>query len=192
MHVEPHHTADELADLIRAERRAKVACRLAAVRWALLGDTAAEVGEQVLLSERQVRTWVGRYNAGGRAALIDRPGRGRKGPLTPDQQVRLEDRLRKGPTEADGACTLRGPDIRRILREEFGVSRCLQATYDLLHRLGLEPLRPRPRHPEADPVAADRFKKAFPTEWPGSRPPTPGSGSRCGSRTKLGSARRGP
>ena len=31
MHVEPHHTADELAALIRAEPRAKIARRLQAV-----------------------------------------------------------------------------------------------------------------------------------------------------------------
>ena len=116
----------------------------------------------MLLSERQVRTWVARYNAGGADALIDRPGRGRKKALTGDQEQQLRDRLRAGPTDADGVCTLRGEDVRRILEREFGVTRCLQAVYDLLHRLGFEPLRPRPRHPKADPAAQDRFKKASP------------------------------
>jgi transposase len=191
MHVEPHHTADQLAHLLRAEPRAKVARRLAAVRLARLGQTAAQVAGQVLLSERQVRTWVARYNAGGAAALADRPGRGRKAPLTPDQEGRLKGRLRAGPTAADGVCALRGADVRRALREEFGVRRSLQATYDLLHRLGFEPLRPRPRHPRADPEAQQRFKKTCPAGRPRSRPPAPGSGSRCGSRTRPASARRG-
>lgn len=191
MHVEPHRTADQLADAIRTQPRARVSRRLTAVRLALLGHTAARVAEQVVLSERQVRTWVARYNAGGPDALADRPGRGRKTPLTPDQQQRLTDRLRAGPTEVDGVCTLRGEDVRRILREEFGVLRSLQAVYDLLHRLGFEPLRPRPRHPEADPAAQDRFKKVSATASPRSRRPTPASGSRSGSRTRRGSARRG-
>ena len=191
MHVVPHRTADQIAGLIRAEARARVARRLSAVRLALLGHTAAEVGEQVLLSERSVRAWVARYNAGGPGALADRPGRGRKAPLTADQEERLQDRLRAGPTTADGVCALRGEDVRRILRQEFGVLRSLQATYDLLHRLGFEPIRPRPRHPKADAAAQDRFKKASPTASPRSRRPTPGSGSRCGSRTRPGSARRG-
>jgi transposase len=191
MHVHPHRTADQLADLIRGEPRAKLARRLAAVRLAVLGRTAAQVAAEVLLSERQVRTWVARYNTGGPDALADRPGRGRKAPLTPDQEDRLRNRLRAGPTAADGVCTLRGADVRRILRVEFGVARSLQATYDLLHRLGFEPLRPRPRHPRADPAAQDLFKKASPTGSPRPRRPTPGSGSRCGSRTRPGSARRG-
>src|SRR3954468_19337891 len=134
MHVEARHTADELAELIRAEPRARVARRLTAVRLALLGQTAARVAGQVFLSERQVRTWVARYNAGGPGTLADRPGRGRKGPLPTDQEERLRERLRAGRAEGDGVCTLRGKDVRRILREEFGGLRSLQAVYDLLHR----------------------------------------------------------
>src|SRR5262245_22706409 len=142
MHVEPHPTADQLADLIRSQPRAKLTRRLAAVRLALLGHTAAEVSEQVVLSERQVRLWIARSNDGSADALVDRPGRGRKSPLTDDQQQRLKNRLRAGPTDADGACALRGEDVRRILPKEFGLVRSLQAVYDLLHRLGFEPLRP--------------------------------------------------
>jgi transposase len=192
MHVESHRTADELADLIRAEPRSRVARRLTAVRLAQLGRTAAHIAGQVLLSDRQVRTWVARYNAGGPDALADRPGRGRKAPLAPDQERRLRDRLRAGPTDADGVCALRGEDVRRILREEFEVLRSLQATYDLLHRLGFEPLRPRPRHPTSDAAAQDRFKKVSPPASPRSPRPAPGSGSRSGSRTRPGSARRAP
>jgi transposase len=191
MHVVAHHAADQLAELIRTQPRAKVARRLTAVRLALLGHTAADVAERVLLSERQVRTWVARYNDGGTDALADRPGRGRKPPLTSDQEQRLRDRLRAGPTETDGVCTLRGQDVRRILKAEFGLVRSLQAVYDLLHRLGFEPLRPRPRHPKADPNAAEEFKKASPTASPRRAPRTQASGSRCGSRTRRGSARRG-
>jgi transposase len=191
MHVEAHHTADQLAELIRAQPCARVARRLGAVRLALLGHTAPDIAEQVLLSERSVRAWVARYNAGDTDALFDRPGRGRHKPLTDEQEQQLKDRLRAGPSAADGVCTLRGQDVRRILEDEFGVVRCLQAVYDLLHRLGFEPLRPRPRHPKADPAAQDRFKRASPSGSPRSQPPTPASGLRCGSRTRRGSARRG-
>lgn len=190
MHVEAHHTADRLADLARAEPRARVARRLAAVRLALLGSTAAQVAEHALLSERPVRTWVARYNAGSVAALADRAGRGRTPPLTDDQEQRLKGRLRAGPTDADGVCTLRGEDVRRILKAEFGLTRSLQAVYDLLHRLGFEPLRPRPRHPKTDPAAVAAFKNASPTASPRPSPPAPAGESRCGSRTRPGSARR--
>src|SRR5688572_48532 len=82
MYVEPHCTPDELAALIRAERRPGVARRLNAIRLALLGDTAPDIAEDTLSSERAVRGWVARYNAGGPVGPVDRAGRGRKGPLT--------------------------------------------------------------------------------------------------------------
>ena len=192
MYVEPHHTPDQLAHLIRIESRAKVARRLTAVRLARLGHTAPTIAAHVLLSGRQVRTWVARYNAGGADALADRAGRGRKGPLSADQQARLQERLRAGPIPADGVCTLRGEDVRRILAAEFGILRSLQAVYGLLHRLGFEPLRPRPRHPKADPDAQEAFKKSSRRPSPTWPPPTPTSGSRSGSRTRPASASRAP
>jgi transposase len=104
-----------LAAPIRTEPRAKVARHLTAVRLALLGQAAPAIAAQVLLSDRQVRTWVARYNKGGPDALADQPGRGRHGPLTAEQQGRLCDRPRAGPTQADGVCALRGADVRRLL-----------------------------------------------------------------------------
>src|SRR5262245_2376420 len=190
MHVEPHDTPEALAARIRAEPNARLARRLMAVRAAMLGRTAREVAAEVLLSQRQVRNCAARYNAGGADALAARTGRGRKGPLSPEQEQALKDRLRAGPTAADGVCTLRGEDVRRILRQEFGVVRSLQATYDLLHRLGFEPLRPRPRHPAADSDAQAAFKKGSPSASRRSPPGAPASGSRSGSRTRPASARR--
>jgi transposase len=190
MHVEQHDTPEALSDRIRREADARVARRLMAVRAAMLGRTASQVTAEVLLSERQVYAWVARYNAEGADGLADRDGRGRKGPLTPEQEEALRARLRAGATAADGVCTLRGEDVRRILREEFGVVRCLQAVYDLLHRLGFEILRPRPRHPKADASAPEAFKKASPSGSPRSRRRTRISASRSGSRTRRASARR--
>jgi transposase len=191
MRVEPHHTAEQRADLIRAEARAKRARRLSAVRLALLGQPAPAIAAQVLLSERQVRTWVARYNAHGLGGLADLPGRGRKGPLDAEQGQRLKERLLAGTTPADGCCAFRGRDVRRILEEEFGVLRCLDAVYGLLHRLGLEPLRPRPRHPKGDPAEPEAFKKSSRGSPPRPRRPTPASASRSGSRTRRASASRG-
>lgn len=162
MNIRPQHSPQELAALIRAEPNGKRARRLAAVRLALLGHSARAIALQVLLSERQVRTWVTRYNASGLDGLADRTGRGRKGPLTAPQEEQLKGRLRAGATPADGVCSLRGRDVRRILHQEFGVVRSLDAVYALLHRLGFEPLRPRPRHPKGDLQAQEAFKKNSP------------------------------
>ena len=73
MHVEAHHTADELAARIRSETRAKVGRRLTAVRLALLGHRPEDIAPHVFLSARQVRTWVTRYTPTARTGSPTRP-----------------------------------------------------------------------------------------------------------------------
>lgn len=79
-----------------------------------------------------------RWNRDGLASLEDQPRRGAKLPLDAE------------PRKEDGGCTLRGEDVRRILREEFGVGRW-PPLYYLLHRLGYACLAPRPKNRKTDP-----------------------------------------
>lgn len=190
MHVEPHHTAHELRRFIRVEPHARVARRIQAVLGALEGETAKALAPRVQMSERAVRDCVARFNRAGRAGLDEQPGRGRKKALTDDQEEQLKVRLRAGATPDDGVCTLRGEDVRRILREEFGVVRGLQATYNLLHKLGFSVLQPRPQHPDADPAAQEAFKKNSRKSSTKSRPTTRRKRSKSGSKTKPASARK--
>jgi putative transposase len=68
-----------------------------------------------------------------------------------------------GPTAADGGvCVLRGEDARRILEREFGVRYTLDGVYDLLHRLDLSCLAPRPRHRKNDPAAMRQWLDGAP------------------------------
>lgn len=190
MQIVRHHTAAELRRLVRSETHAKVVRRLQAVLGVLEGQPLPELAARVQLSGRSIYTWVGRYNERGLDGLRDRPGRGRKGPLSPDQEGQLKARLHAGATADDGVCTLRGEDVRRILKDEFGVVRGLQATYNLLHALGFSVLRPRPRHPKTDPAAQDAFKKKRPGPSPKSPPRTREKPSKSGSKTSAASGRR--
>lgn len=159
MIVELHLSAAELSQLITKEKQSKRRQRLRIVRWALDDLTAEQVAERAKSSRRRVQEWVARWNRAGLAGLEDRSGRGAKLPLDAEQQAELKRRLDAGPREEDGGCTLRGEDVRRILREEFGVGRSLAATYYLLHRLGYACLAPRPKHRKTDPAQQERFLK---------------------------------
>ena len=161
MHVEPHHTTEELRRLARREVNGRVAVRLLAVASAMQDTTAPRVAAEFGVARRTVQDWVRCYNRGGIDDLHDAGGRGRKPPLDDQEQTRLKARLDAGPTEADGGvCTLRGLDVQRILAEEFGKVRCLSSVYELLHAVGYNDLVPRPRHKDADPAAQEAFKKS--------------------------------
>ncbi len=162
MHVEPRHTTEELEELARRQPKAAIWRRFRAVTLAHAGSTAEAIAAALGCTVRGVQKWVARYNAGGPDALADRPGRGRKPKFSPADHQRLRERIEAGPIAEDGVCALHGPDIRRIIREEFGVELSQQAVYDLLHRLGLSSLMPRPIHRKSDPAAQEAFKKGLP------------------------------
>lgn len=190
MFVADHHTPAALRRFIRTETDAARVRRLQAVLAAREGGTSVAIAAQVQMKARQVRFWVKRYNDEGLPGLDRKPGQGRKPALPPEAEARFKARILAGATSADGVCTLRGEDARRILAAEFGVVRELQAVYDLLHALGLSVLRPRPRHPKADPAVQDAFKKTPPPSSPRSKPRTRTTPSKSGSRTSAASARK--
>jgi len=161
MHVVEHHDVDELRSLARMESDPKMVLRLHAVALAKSGKTAPQVAAEVGYSRRGVQSWVHWYNQGGVEELRHQGGQGRKPTLSQQEREKLKQRLNGGPLpERDqGVCTLRGRDVQRILREEFGKVRCLSAVYNLLHAIGYNDLVPRPQHKDADPAALEAFKK---------------------------------
>lgn len=191
MHVADHLRLDQLEALAEKAAGKNRFLRLRAVILALRGRTAIEIAEALGVGRRTVQQWVARYNAEGVEGLDDRPGRGRPCRLSDEQLEQLRRRIDAGPTPEDAACTLRGPEVRALLQREFGVSYSPAAVYFLLHRLGYEPLDPRPHHIKADPEAREEFKKKSPNASTKSRGSAPTSESRSGSRTRRGSARKG-
>ena len=188
MDVAHHHSEQQLQRGFERELRADRAKRLRTVLLAKQGFTAPEIATCTGFSRRMVQKWVERYNAEGLAGLETKPGRGRKPPLTPEQEEQLQQRLDAGPLPDDGVCTLRGQDVRRILESEYGQLRSLSAVYGLLHRLGYSSLVPRPQHPQADPAAQEEFKKNLATGSRRSKLSIPTAGSKSSTKTKRGSA----
>lgn len=191
MHIEPHHTAAELKQLAARQTTPRLWCRFRGIILAAAGQSAAKIAEALGCTPRAVQKWTRRYNDGGADALADRPGRGGKPRLDPAEHDRLRQRIEAGPTPEDGVCTFHNPAIRRILAAEFGVVLSEQAVYDLLHRLGLSSLMPRPIHRKANPEEQDAFKKARPRPSRRSPQTAPPSGSRPGSPTRRDSGSKG-
>jgi transposase len=160
MQVQSHHTAEQLRQMARMEPSGRVAVRMIAVAAAMENKTAPVVAKIAGAARRSVQDWVRRYNQGGVEKLRDEGGRGRKPPLTPDEQQRLKARLNAGALEKDGVCVLRGLDVQRILKDEFNKVRSLSSVYELLHSMGYNDLMPRPQHRDADPAAQEAFKKS--------------------------------
>lgn len=185
MHVEPTHTRAELEKRVRCEKDARVAARLRAVLLAMKGRTHTEIAGDLCVSPRSVQEWVRRYNQEGLAALPDksRPGQPKK--LTSQEEAQVTKWLETGPDLGrDKTVGWRGSIVNEKINAHFGKKFSLSGAYALMHRLGFEPLRPRPIHRHADPAKQEEFKKSAPLLSGHSGVKTRAGSSRSGGRTR--------
>lgn len=161
MNVKEREVGDQerLETLVARERDAKQRDRYRIALLALKGWEAGRIAEAFSSNRRTVQAWAYRYRDGGIAALTPGQTPGNKPLLPPERHAEFKARMSGDPRAGEGVCTLRAKEARRILREEFGVAYQLQSVYDLLHRLGLSCLKPRPRHEKSDPEALRKFKQ---------------------------------
>ena len=162
------------------------------MRLALAGELTTAIVARLERSKNFVQRWCYAYRDAGLDAIVEKPRSGRPTKLPRDQEQPLMQRLLNGPTDADGVCTFRGKNVVRILEREFGVHYTLDGAYDLLHRLGLSCLKPRPRHRHNDPHVMQQWLEdaRFLSKTRGERRRT--SRSKYGSRTKRASVSKAP
>jgi len=165
MHVHEVSTGDSaaLVRLARVEGDAQQRDRYRVVLLVLEGMDTQAIQDRLGRSRGFVQRWAYAYRDGGLAGLRARPRGGSAPRLSPDQQPVFLERFKAGPTERDhGVCRLGGRDAVRILQTEFGVEYTLTGAYELLHRIGLSCLRPRPRHRKSDPQAQKQWLERAP------------------------------
>lgn len=149
---------ERLDHLIASEKLAVQRDGLRAVRLALDGKEAVEIAATLSRSRRFVQEWAYAYRDGGMEAIQPGKSSGRPTKLPRDKEQAFRTRMLGGPTQADGGvCTLRGIDAMRILEKEFGVRHTLDGVYDLLERLRLSCLVPRPGHRKNDPQVMQQW-----------------------------------
>lgn len=186
MNVSPHQLTDldKLKRRIRRETDAKQRDRWRAILMALEGKTTTQIMDKLDRSKNFVQRWVYFYRDHGleRVRPIKQPG---KSPRLPrDQHPIFLDRINCSER------ILRGRDIVELLRDEFGVVYSLNGAYNLLHRLGYEPLRPRPVNPKKDPQEEQAWKDNTPLLSRQFATRSRTRQSKCGSRTSVASAKK--
>ena len=161
-------TRDDLSsDALRlAARRAKdsaQALRLLALAQVIDGRSRREAARAGGMDRQTLRDWVHRYNAEGLEGLCDRPRSGRPPQLSEAQLAELAGLVEAGPELAvHRVVRWRCVDLQGEIKARFGVEISERHVGRLLKRLKLTRLSVRPRHPQADEVAPQDFKKTSP------------------------------
>lgn len=183
--------ADALASLIRRENNAKQRDRYRVIELAVAGEPCPAIVHMLGRSRGFVQRWAYAYRDGGLDAVAVKPQSGRPTILPADQHDAFRQRVLDGPIRDDGVAALRGTDMLGILEREFGVSYSLSGLYDLLHRLKLSVLAPRPLHRKSDPGAMAKWVERAPFLSKACASNTPTSTSPSGFRMKRGSVSKG-
>jgi transposase len=153
----------ELRRLARRERDGRVSARLLALANALDGLPREEAARLAGMTGQTLGDWVHRYNEEGVEGLRDRPRPGRPCALDEGQQAALKALVLKGPKlERDGCVAWRARDLCDVVERRFGMRYAENGMPRLLKSLDLSWQKARPVHPEADPMAQERFKKPCP------------------------------
>ena len=153
----------ELRRLARLERDGRVSARLLALASALEGIPREEAARLAGMTGQTLGDWVHRYNEEDVEGLKDRPRSGRPPRLAEGQQAALKALVLKGPDlKRDGCAAWRIRDLCALVERRFAVAYSESGMLRLLKGLDLSWQKARPIHPEADPKAQKRFKKACP------------------------------
>ena len=114
------------------------------------------------MDRQTLRDWVVRSNAAGVDGLRDQPRPPGRRPtrMTEGQQAAFKAVVLRGPDpERDGVSAWRIADLCRIAEERFGVAYREGGMLRLVKALHLSSQKTRPRHPQADRAAQERFKR---------------------------------
>jgi transposase len=161
--IRPDRDPAELRRLARRERDGRVGARLLALANALDGLPREEAARLAGMTGQTLGDWVHRYNVDDVAGPRDRPRAGRPRALDEGQQAALKALVLRGPNRArDGCVAWRARDLCVLVEARFGVRYGESGMLKLLKGLDLSWQKTRPVHPEADPKAQERFKKACP------------------------------
>jgi transposase len=156
-------------DLRRFAARAKDASqarRLLALAAALDGMNRSEAARIGGMDRQTLRDWAHRFNQHGPDGLIDVKPPGRRPRLSDEQKQVLKRLVEDGPDpEKDGVVRWRCVDLKRVVRERFGIDLSEVSLGRVLKQLGFSRISARPQHPRQAPEAIEAFKKTSPPRW---------------------------
>ena len=153
-------SAAELRALARREKDPRAAWRLYAIAHALEGKSRAEAARLSGMERQALHDAVVRYNTEGLAGLHDRPKGRRRPVLSDDESARLKKLVLAGPDLArHGRTEWTLPSLAEEIAHLWGKRLHPASLSRVLRRLGLSKQKTRPRHPQADLDAQERFKK---------------------------------
>jgi transposase len=147
----------KLAKRVKDNNQARRLLSLAAVLDGMSREDAARIGG---MDRQTLRDWVHRFNEAGPEGLLDRWTDGPAPRLSVEQKAELAALVEAGPDrEVDGVVRWRRVDLKREIKQRYGVNYHERHVGTLLKQLGFSHVSARPRSPGQDAETMATFKK---------------------------------
>jgi transposase len=147
----------KLAKRVKDNNQARRLLSLAAVLDGMSREDAARIGG---MDRQTLRDWVHRFNKAGLEGLLDDWSNGPKPRLSVEQKAELAALVEAGPDrEVDGVVRWRRVDLKREIKQRYGVNYHERHVGTLLKQLGFSHVSARPRSPGQDAETMATFKK---------------------------------
>jgi transposase len=157
------YSPEEIKALFRNDERYSIGIRLYAVYQVSLGVSSRKLEDLYHTSFKQITNWVHRFEREGIDGLRDKPGRGRKPALDPEQMAVLSDLLLSDSPVDHGynTETWTGPILIDWIGKNFGVRYKKAQIYNIINQLGFSHQKAKAFYPEADVKAQEDFKEGL-------------------------------
>jgi transposase len=160
------YSTDDLRQLAAKARDCNQVRRLlalAAIREGKDREEAARIGA---MDRQTLRDWVHAFNRHGPEGLVNGKAPGPQPKLTAEQKTQFAAIVEAGPDiERDGVVRWRCADLKRVIKERFGVDLGEVTIGRLLKAQGFSHISARPLHPAQDGETLEAFKKTSLAMW---------------------------
>lgn len=157
------YSAKELRGLAKRVKDANQSRRLLSLAAILDGMSREEAARIGGMDRQTLRDWVHRFNALGPEGLKDTHAGGKPAKLSAAQKAELAALVEAGPdVERDGLVRWRRIDLKKEIKNRFGVAYHERHVGRLLHQLGFAHVSARPQSPGQDAETIAAFKKTSP------------------------------
>ena len=151
-------TSIDLKSLIAKETNGRMRIRLLALLHIKEGANRAQTANYLKLSRKAVNDWAKKFYENGLDGLKEQPRTGRPCHLTPEQLMTFKEYVSKNSIKPNGG-RLTGKSLVSYIKEEFGVTYCLDNIYRLLNSLNFSWITSRSKHPKQSQEIQEDFKK---------------------------------
>lgn len=153
-------TAEDVRGFAARAKSGAQARRLLALAAVLDGMNRTKAARIGGMDRQTLRDWAHRFNQHGPDGLIDIKPSGRPPRLSDEHKRLLKQLVETGPDpDTDAVVRWRCVDLKRIVRERFGIDLSEVSLGRVLKQLGFSRISARPLHPNQDPEAIKTFKK---------------------------------